>query len=815
MGTILWITAHPDDENNSALVALGLGHGVRNVIVTATRGEGGQNEIGPELGDALGLLRVAELAAVHRWDGAEQRFGRAYDFGYSFSVDETYEKWGREEILADFVRAIRVVRPDVIVTLPREAKGGGQHHQAAARLAALAFRAAADAKAYPPDANGGFAPWQARKIYEAAVVGMDRAQPVGAVRLQTAEADPLLGETWFEYGARARVQHRTQGMLVPPGAPTEFGYTLVDSEPVPVANETSLLDGIDLSWRRLLAFAGERERPALLATLPTIESALASASAAFTPASPEAALPALRAALAEVRRLREEALLADWDPAARIEILSRVQAKETDLEEAIALAHGLVFDTLADDGDVVPGETFGVHASVGGLDGAEVKDVVLHAPLGWTTEKQEGPGRQWRVHVGAAAEPTRPMGRKDPRFARYDVADSERVDGVFPPPVLTASLLFTSGGLLVSLDRPVLFRESQPSAGQPRAVGVLPLLSIAVAPEHLAIPAPGNGSAAVRVRVRSNGRMPQTVSCRLRVPAGWRVRPAQARLHFTREDEEETVQFSVRPPAGGAARCSRLVAEARAAGESFAEGFQPIVYPHIARRYRPHPAEVCAYTLDARVAPGVVVGFVAGVGDGVPEALAQLGVRVETLSAADLGEGDLSRYRTIVTGVRAYQTRSDLKQHHRRLVEYMERGGHLVVQYNKLEFNDSSLSASPFAPYPATVGSRRITDEASPVELLLAEHPLLSIPNRIGPRDFDGWVQDRGLYLLDSRDSHYEELLSSSDPWPANPGPQKGLLVSAPVGRGRWTYVGLALWRQLQNGVPGAYRLLANLVSQP
>jgi LmbE family N-acetylglucosaminyl deacetylase len=817
MGTVLWITAHPDDESNASLVALGHGRGLRTVVLTTTRGEGGQNEIGPELGDALGLLRVAELASVHRWDGAEQLFARAYDFGYSFSVDETYEKWGREDVLADLVRGIRAVRPDVIVTLPLESNTGGQHHQAAARLAVLAFRAAADVKSYPPETNGGLAPWQPRKIYESTVVGQDLARPTGTVRLRTGDEDPLLGTTPYEYGWRGRSQHRTQGMTMPAASTTEYGYTLVDSEPKVTTAESDLLDGVDTSWQRLLSFAGERERPALEIALPSIEAHLAAVASAFDAQVPEKTLPPLRAALAALRRLREDALVADWDAGRRIEIVSRLQEKETELVEAIALAHGLVFEPQADDGEVVPGQTFGVSARVEsqGRDAAEVKDVVLRTPPGWTVTAAADAVRAWHVHVAEDAPLTRPYGRKDPRFARYETRENERVSPVFPPPELTARLLFTSGGLLMSLDRPVLFHESDARGGLPRSIDVLPPFSVETAPDFLTIPKGGSRPGEVRVRVRHDGRGAQEASCRLHVPAGWKVRPARVRLHFARPDEEKTAQFALTPPATGAPRCTNLTAEVDAGGVAYQEGFQSIAYPHIARRYRPHAATVCAYTLDVRTSPQAVIGYVAGVGDGVPEALAQLGVRTTSLTADEIAHGDLSRYQTILTGVRAYQTRPELKQHHQRLLEYMQHGGHVVVQYNKMEFNDPPSQASPYAPYPALVGTRRITDEASPVSLLAANHPLLTSPNRIGPADFEGWVQDRAVYLLDARDSRYEELLASHDAWPLNPGEQKGLLVTAPVGRGTWTYVGLALWRQLQAGVPGAYRLLANLVSQP
>jgi LmbE family N-acetylglucosaminyl deacetylase len=794
MGTVLVITAHPDDENNAALVAWGHGRGLRTVVLTATRGEGGQNEIGRELGEALGLLRVAELDAVHARDGAEQRFARAYDFGYSFSVDETYEKWGRAEVLADFVWGIRAVRPDVIVTLPREGRGGGQHHQASARLAAEAFRAAADATAFPPASTGGLLPWQARKIYETAV-GMGAADK-GGVRLETSVPDPLLGATWHERGARAREEHRTQGMRVPPGAPTTSVFTLVDSEPRVSGPENDILDGIDTSWRRLLAFAGPEERPALEDATDAIQAALAAA-------EDGAVLPSLRSALILSRRLREEALVGDWSERARIEILSRLAAKETDLVEALALAHGITVDVSAEDRGWVPGQAVVVtaRADAAPVEGGKLQDLALLLPKGWAAARLDA--HRHRIRIPPAAALTRPFGRKETGAARYEVPPAHRAGPVFPPADVVARLHFSSGGVVASLDRPL------------RGVVVLPLFDLDVPAPTLILPLEGPRRAEVRVRVRHHGTRARAADCALELPAGWRAQPSRVRLHFTKEDEEQEARFVMSAPPGGAATaCLPMSAVVRASGRVYRETFQRIDYPHIERRYFPHRASWCTQVLDVKGTEGARVGYVVGAGDPGLEALAQLGVAATALSAEVIASGDLSAFTTIVTGIRAYQTRPDLARHHDRLLDYVRGGGHLVVQYNKDELNRRGEGGS-YAPYPARVGRRRITDEASPVRLLRPDHPLLVQPNRLGPADFEGWVQDRGLYLLDAADPQYEELLASEDAWPDNAGEHKGLLVSARLGRGRWTYVGLALWRQLEAGVPGAYRLLANLVGQP
>ena len=818
LGTVLFINAHPDDENNAVITALARGQGVRTAVLTATRGEGGQNEIGPELGEALGVLRSEELAAIHRRDGVEQYFARAYDFGYSFSVEETQAKWGRDEILADFVRVVRAVRPDVIVTLRRDGRGGGQHHEAAGRIAAIAFHAAADPLLFPPEAVGGLEPWQTRRIYEGAV-GMGGRSAEGDALLETGASDAMLGTTWFDFGGRTRTLHRTQGMTAPGAeSSTAIRYTLFDSEPsVEMPPGHGLLDRINTSWNRLLAFTGPKERPAVSAAVPAIEARLKEAQAAFDVQAPEKTLPALRAALALVRRLREEALVGEWSPRGKLEILSRLEPKETDLMEAIALAHGLRFDVRADDADVVPGQDVSVSGVVTSDQPGEalkLEDIVIQAPDGWTASRTAGEPQllaagtpatmTYRVHVAANAPITRALGRKHATADRYEMAENERTGRVFGPPPLQARLFFTSGGLLVSLDRNVV----GPDAARPRTVSVVP----AVAPRFLiptsVIPL-GRRTRTIDVRVQYFGKGNEAAVCTLETPAGWTATPAEQPLRFSQEGEELSLRFELEPPAGEKPSRGVLRAVVTQGGASLGDALRLIDYPHVEARRSVQEATLPVRTLDVRVPPDTIVGYVSGAGDRVGEALEQLGLNVKYLGAEDLA-GDLSRYPTIVLGVRSYLVRPELEKLHEPLMQYVKGGGHLVVQYNKMEFNKG-----PFAPYPAKVGQNRITDENAPIRVLLPAHPLLTMPNAIGPTDFERWVQERGLYFLDAADPRYENLLAATDPFEENPGEKKGMLVSAPVGAGRWTYVGLGLWRQIEAGVPGAYRILANLVGQP
>jgi hypothetical protein len=346
---------------------------------------------------------------------------------------------------------------------------------------------------------------------------------------------------------------------------------------------------------------------------------------------------------------------------------------------------------------------------------------------------------------------------------------------------------------------------------------------VRVSPEIAAAPIVSpRGPIDVRVFTRNLAPGSALAQVRLEAPRGWSVDPPSAAARFSYEGEETGALFRVTPPAVLPAGIHPLRAVAVRDGREYRETLQTVVYDHVARRQLLWPAETRVLALDVRTRPGTAVGYVMGSGDAVADAIRQLGLPLTLLTADDLLFGDLGRFTTIVTGIRAYETRSDLRSSHGRLLRWVEAGGHLVVQYNRAAFNRLAPEApappghapSPYVPFPAVVTSERISEEAAPMRLLAPSHPLLTAPNRISPADWDGWVQERGIQLLAARDARYAELLAATDPFPFNPGEKRGLLVEAPVGKGTWTYVGLALFRQIPAGVPGGWRLLANLVSQ-
>jgi LmbE family N-acetylglucosaminyl deacetylase len=832
---VLWVSAHPDDEDNAVLVRLARGLGVRTALFSETRGEGGQNAIGPELFEALGVLRTGELVAMHRYDGAEQYFGRAYEFGYSFSVDETLAKWGREETLGDIVRVVRAFRPDVILSLPAEGEGGGQHHQAVGRLTREAFRAAADPGRFPDQIREGLRPWQARKIYQGWVGGIEGER--GSVRVPTGVYDPVLGMTWRQLGSRARAMHRCQGtgQLVAPPGPAESLFRRLEAEPGMDAAETDILDGVDTTLAGLARFA---PGAGLESDLSSLHAKASAARAAFDARSPSAAAPALAGALEAVRSLLASLDRRVADPASRAEVADRLREEAADVETALVRAQGLELEALADDGLVSPGQEVGVGLSVanGAPGPVDVEALDLEAPAGWTVARQEGEAgtlpaggvrrARFAVTVSVDARPTQPYWRREKDRDRNELLVPADETRPWSPPVLVARARCRVAGVETTLRAPVAWRYEGPFVGGERRheVQVVPALSVRVSPSTTAVPlASPRRPVEVRVFVRSLARAGGAADVRLEAPPGWTVAPASVGLRFSYEGEETGAGFRVTPPAALSPGTFAVRAVAVRDGREHREGVQAVEYDHVERRQLLRPAETRLLALDLRVGPAASVGYVMGSGDALADAVREMGVPVALLSADDLLFGDLSRFSTIVAGIRAYETRPDLRSSHGRLLRWVEAGGHLVVQYNRDAWNRLAPGApappagapSPYVPLPAVVTAERISDETAPMRVLLPGHPLLTAPNRIGPADWEGWVQERGIQLLAARDPGYAELLAATDPFPYNPGEKRGLLVEAKVGRGTWTYVGLALFRQVPAGVPGGWRLLANLVSRP
>jgi LmbE family N-acetylglucosaminyl deacetylase len=826
-GTFMETTAHPDDEDNALLSMLGHGRGMRTVLVTATRGNGGQNEIGPELFEPLGVLRTEELLAVHRFDGAEQYFTRAIDFGFSFSVEESIQKWGHDEIVGDYVHHIRATRPDVIAGFLCGGTGGGQHHQASAQLTIEAFRAAADPAKFPEQINEGLHPWQAKRVFctDTTSFGPQARQPPTPDLLKTdvSAFDAALGRTYAELGLEARSMHKCQGtsqLLLLPGQGQGRTYRLRDT----VLDQTGvapkdLFDGIDVSLHGLMGVHGPNPPDGLSSGLDALSRHVSDATQALASGGPKAAIEPLAAGLRSVRDLRKLVHEKDTNKEGAFEVDFRLKQKEQEFEDALRVAAGVTVEALADDGVVTRGETLNVtlYATAREAESAALKSVALSGFDGTATTTCQGPLEartaitcKATVTVPATTHFSTPYWKPRTDSARYDFEPDVPFGVPFRPSPFHATYELTIGGEPVTLGRVVQYRYDEVFAGEKRTeLKVAPMFNVRVTPDITVVPSGTPAPREVRVTVSNSERHAANGTVSLKLPGGWTADPATAPAKFAREDEQASVRFRVTPPARPAPGEASITATFTADdGTASDVGYDVIEYPHIHRRHYIEAAATRLKVIDVAIAPNLRVGYIMGVGDQVPQAIAQLGASVEMIDPDMLSFGDLSRYDVIVTGVRAYERRADLRANNQRLLDYAANGGTVLVQYNKFEFNQAQ-----YGPYPAKVSSNRVTDENAPIEILVPDDPVFNRPNKIGPESWANWVQERGLYFLGERDPRYVDLVRSEDPFPYNAGPKTGALVEARVGKGRWIYIGLGLWRELPAGVDGAYRLMANLLS--
>ncbi len=848
-GTFMQTPAHPDDEHNALFAMFTHGMGLRSISAQCTRGEGGQNEIGPELFRDMGVLRTAELLSAHRIDGAEQYFARAIDYGYSFDPQEVIQKWGRQEIVGDYVRLIRMLRPDVMLTMNIQGRGGDRAHEATTILTREAFRAAGDPTQYPEQIQQGLRPWQPRKLYFTAGFGgpppggKKRAEknppapPKGSeVKLTTVNTsayDTLLGRTYAEIGSDARSNHKCQGMGgLPPipglGGGRGGGYQLVEST-IPgqmQKTETSLFDGVDTSIVGLAQYAGANPPQALTAGLAAIADAAQRAQKAFAAGDDRGTAPPVEAGLAVVRALRTQLATLDLSDSARYEIDFRLRIKERDYQDAVLAAHGLSFDAISDDGLVIGGQP--VKLSIVAMNrGANEVNVAAVAISGFDSPAVCEPGVVKKdaaytctaaAHVPKDAKLTTPYFTDDywkhPANSAISEFELDVPFGVpFRPTPFRVTFHIKAGEAEVTKELPVQFRYMKDiyHGDKRMEVNVVPAFSVRVTPALTVLPAGKSIQREIHVTVTNSTKGAADASVSLDLPQGWKATPASAPIRFTHEDEALSARFQITAPAQvkTGAYTLRAVVTSKATGDTkFASGYQEIEYPHIERRQVIKPAEMALKVVDVKTTPQISVGYIVGVGDQVPAAIEQLGAKLSLIDQDEMAWGDLAKYNVILTGVRAYERRADLRAYNHRLLDYAERGGTVIVQYNKMEFNQSE-----YGPYPAKVSGNRVCDETVPVKILTPDHPVFHVPNEIGPATWANWVQERGLYFLGEKDKHYVDLVSMVDSFKDNPGEKRGALVEARIGKGRWIYLGLGLWRQLPAGTDGAYQLLANLIS--
>ena len=796
MGSVLYVGAHPDDENTQVITYLARGRGYRTAYLSLTRGDGGQNLLGPQLGEALGVARTQELLAARRLDGGRQYFTRAKDFGYSKSSEETLSIWDRQSVLADIVRVIREFRPDVIITRfsPKPTLTHG-HHTAAAVLAVEAFALAADPAAFPEQLRQ-LKPWQARRIVHNVGLGAAAANPgagmaiagspanvpdgPGVVKLEVGGRDPESGESFASIAARSRGMHKTQGFGTG-GPPVNEGsriepFVLLAGE----AATTDLLDGVDTTWNRVPGGAG-------------IARSIDEVIAHFDAADAAARVPALLA----IRR-RLAALPAD----------PVVSDKREQLDRVIQACLGLEVDTVSDRAEVVPGEAVKLrHTAV----------VRSRFPVRWTAVRYPSVHRAIRkaielrpnqpvVREGSqvlpvTTPPSQPYWlRREGTAGLFDVDDPSLIGRPEDPPAWPLEYVFEVGGqTLVIAGEPMTAADPAGPALRRRLAVIAPVSLRFTAAVRLFAP-----GAARPVTVELTAARPRaTGTVQLDAPAGWSVTPASQPFRLAAPGDHARFTFTVTAPARRA--LAPIGASVELDGRRFNQQRIEVRYDHLPLQLLQPPASARAVALELETR-GRHVGYLPGAGDDVPAALEQMGYEVTPLTGAELTPQRLRGLDAVVIGIRAFNVRTDLAEHLPALFAYVEAGGTVVAQYNTLD----GLRDGWLAPFQLRLSRDRVTDEHAPVTILAPEHPVLTTPNRITEADFEGWVQERGLYFPTQWDERFTAILASGD---AGETPLRGGLLVARHGKGYLVYTSLAWFRQLPEAVPGAYRLFANIVS--
>jgi LmbE family N-acetylglucosaminyl deacetylase len=838
LGSVLMIGAHPDDENNAVLAYLSRGLKARTGYLSCTRGEGGQNLLGLEQGALLGVLRTQELLAARRDDGGAQYFTRAIDFGFTTSVEETMANWGHDRTLADIVWVIRQQQPDVIVlSFSGTPSDGHGHHQASAILGKEAYEAAGDPSRFPEQLKW-VKPWRARRLMRSrfaplnpppggnAAPGQGRGQGRGpgrggappapdaaagrgpgrgpdpfpnqpVITLETGEFDPVIGRSYREISVISRNEHRSQGQ----GAPLAYGSSenLLSFVAGEMPNK-GIFDGIDTSWARVPGSG-------------RIGELLAKAQRDFDDLHPEKTVAAL---------LEARAMVAGLAQADRQNGTSWSEWKLDEIDEAIALCAGLRTEAQADAFGFVPGSTAKILLTALERSGLPIMLAGIHLS-GWEDadaavrnkplENNKPETTTVSIPISAKHPYSQPFWLKEPHEpGSYNIPDQTLIGRADILPEVLARFDFTLNSAPFSITEPVHYRAADPSRGEyVRPVVVEPPFSIDLPAQNFVFPSGAPRDFSLQIRALAAN---QSGEVRLETPPGWKVTPASAPFELKEAGLEQEVRFRLMPPSGGSAAGNFKVI-AKSATVEISTGVDVIPYSHI-------PAQTVLMAAEGKLSAVPLkvlahrVGYVMGSSDKVPEALRQMGCQVDLLDEKDLASGNLGVYDAIVTGVRAYSVRPDLRAAQQRLLDYTKNGGTLVVQYN----NGADARISPsvaealnhLGPYPFTFGrdDARVTDETAPVKILLPASPLLNVPNKIASADFEGWVQERGLYFSNKWDPKYETPLETHDK--GNPELPGGMLYTR-YGKGAYIFTAYSWFRELPAGVPGAYRIFANLIS--
>ncbi|MCA8829135.1 PIG-L family deacetylase [Hymenobacter pini] len=804
LGSALYVAAHPDDENTRLIAYLANGRLVETGYLSCTRGDGGQNLIGPELREGLGVIRTQELLAARRIDGGHQFFTRANDFGFSKTPEETFTIWDNEQVLADMVWVIRQRRPDVMITrFPPDGRAGHGHHTASAMLAIEAFSAAADPKRFPEQLQY-VQPWQAKRLLWNTgsffvKPGEDMSQ---YLKLDAGGYNPLLGQSYGEIAARSRSQHRSQGF----GSSAQRGEALEYFQPLKGDKATTdLFEGVDMTWNRV---------PGGAAIGKMIDEVIRK----YDPANPSASVAGLLKVRAALEKL----------PVSLTEQLSINKFWQTEklaeLDELIRVSTGLFIEATADtptapffNSNVKGGADNIVNVKVEILNRSSIPVGVLsvqglpndHEDVGDNNVAHQAtvlPNKKTNIYIGyfKDALQSQPYWLLKPgTTGMYVVAEPRQIGNAENDAVAAVDIKIQIQGESIQYTVPVQYKSTDPVEGEKyRPLTVVPPVAVNIGGRAYVFA--DNQPKTVPVTLRA-GKAGVKGTLALSLPKGWTAEPTSIPFELAAKDAEQTVQFRVQPGAGAAEGKSELRAVATVDGQAYSRGYQTIAYSHIPTQTLFPEAVAPLVKLDLR-RKGQEIGYLMGAGDEVPDALRQIGYTVTLLKPEDITDQNLRRFDAVVLGVRAYNTLDRLKTLQPTLLRYVENGGNLVVQY----VVNRGTVLPQIGPYPLTLSTDRVTVENAPVTFLNPTQPLLNTPNKITSKDFEGWVQEQGLYYPSQWDPKYQTVLSSQDP--GETAKQSAILV-ADYGKGHYIYTGLSLFRELPAGVPGAYRLLTNMVS--
>lgn len=775
LGTVLYIAAHPDDENSRLIAYMAKDRLYRTGYLSMTRGDGGQNLIGDEQGVELGLIRTQEMLAARRMDGAEQFFSRAFDFGFTKSTDEALKTWGEQKILSDAVWVIRKFQPDVIITrFPPDSRAGHGHHSASAVLAHEAFLAAADPTKFPEQFNYGVKPWKVKRIlWNTFNFGGANTTSEDQLKIDVGGFNPILGKSYGEIAAESRTNHKSQGAALTParGASTEY-FTLVDGE----AAHADPMDGVETSWRRVEG--GEK-----------IEGMVNQVIRDFSLAHPERSVAALAGLYKAISELKD----GYWKT-----------QKLKEVQQLIADCSGLWLEAVTRTPYAIQGDSLTVTV---------VLNNRLNAPLslrgvslgGYDTAwQQELQGdKNYSLSRNIYVAPDKPVTQPywlamEMSPGSFNVGDQRLIGDPQGAPAYAVNFRLVAGGQEMVFTRPVQYKYTDAVKGELyQPVTVIPPVTARFDPE-LVLFADGEQ--------KGFGANVENHTSQQAIPA-MQLTPTPGLTVGTPAVAAGGISWTAKPAShtGEAILTADLQLDIKGRKDTALE-LRTIAYDHIPRIDYFRTTQEKFVLADVKTA-GHRIGYIEGAGDKVPAALEQMGYEVVLLKEKDLTASYLRQFDAIVAGVRAYDVHLWLKGRHGALMDYVKEGGNLIVQYNRDNLGQSTVN---IGPYPFAVSNIRVTDEHARVNFLQPAHPVLNYPNKITDKDFDGWIQERGIYFAGQTDPAYESVLSMNDPGEQE---QKGSLVIARYGKGIFVYTGLVFFRELPAGVPGAYRLMANIIA--